>query len=606
MTTTLDEIHAQLKEILEILDKKIDGIVLTPDQIATLQGLSDIDTRLGLIESGEFRSGNGQIPGDGFSGGRFGYPGFTYGNSQYFLAGVLSDVLQIGLSLTNGKLYALAGAFQLGQDGIVATLLGDIIRQIADNGTTYRQGRLGMFTLPGLSAPSFGLNYRDNATATELVTNGDFATGDFTGWTDLNGGTWTIEDGWAKGTAAGQYKYQIIDVTGGSTFLLSYRAYNTASGLANPGTVYVIWYASVDGTGSSMRTDGFAFTNTAPANFLQTLQKPTGAQSVKLMIMGASSAYALYDDVSLTVVTMANYLGFGPTNGDLISKVEDGAPGQVLTGARQLFRQAVTSAAVQTSSGSVDVGAHSYVVTYYDGYGETDANLSTAVTATATAADQRVNLVFPKGPYGTTGRKIWRTKVGGASGDPTAYYLVTTIANNTATTYADTVADSTLTDNSLPTINTTGSRAAYPLVPVVWGDEIKARMTSNYGRFIVAGQAYGYVQRANTVGDVDDGDEFLASIWCEAGTYTLWHLGQTSTNRGKCSYYLDGVLLTGNVSVLDWYSSPAAINVEQAIEGVIVPTSGYHTLMIKVNGKNASSSDYMLDFTKIWFMPATY
>jgi hypothetical protein len=79
-----------------------------------VNNLGQISNQFGLLVAGELRSGNGQVPGDGFTGGRFGYPGFTYGATEYFLAGVANDVLQIGLSLTDGKLYAGAGAVVLG------------------------------------------------------------------------------------------------------------------------------------------------------------------------------------------------------------------------------------------------------------------------------------------------------------------------------------------------------------------------------------------------------------------------------------------------------------------------------------------------------------
>jgi hypothetical protein len=79
--------------------------------------LSDITNQMGLQIAGEFRTGTG-VPGDGFTGGRFGYPGFTYGSTSYFLAGVANDVLQVGLSLTDGKIYAGAGDITMDINGI--------------------------------------------------------------------------------------------------------------------------------------------------------------------------------------------------------------------------------------------------------------------------------------------------------------------------------------------------------------------------------------------------------------------------------------------------------------------------------------------------------
>ncbi len=104
----------------------------------TLNTLSEVSNQLGLMIAGEFRSGNGVAPGDGFTGGRFGYPGFTYGGVEYFLAGVSNDVLQVGLSLADGKIYAGAGNVILNSTGIVfknnAQTL--IFRNAADTGNS--------------------------------------------------------------------------------------------------------------------------------------------------------------------------------------------------------------------------------------------------------------------------------------------------------------------------------------------------------------------------------------------------------------------------------------------------------------------------------------
>src|SRR6266498_2249572 len=94
---------------------------------ANIANLSAISNQMGLQIAGEFRTGNGKVPGDGFTGGRFGYPGFTYGGVDYFLAGVDSDILQTGMSLTDGKIYAGGGAVELNEDGIEIPQAGDAI-----------------------------------------------------------------------------------------------------------------------------------------------------------------------------------------------------------------------------------------------------------------------------------------------------------------------------------------------------------------------------------------------------------------------------------------------------------------------------------------------
>lgn len=81
--------------------------------------LSEITPQMGLLIAGEFRTGNSKTPGDGFTGGRFGWPGFDYGGTEYFLAGVEDDVLQVGLSLADGRVYAGEGNVVLTDAGIV-------------------------------------------------------------------------------------------------------------------------------------------------------------------------------------------------------------------------------------------------------------------------------------------------------------------------------------------------------------------------------------------------------------------------------------------------------------------------------------------------------
>jgi hypothetical protein len=83
--------------------------------------LSDISAIMGTVVAGEFRSGNFKTPGDGFTGGRFGWPGFSYGGTEYFLAGVSNDVLQVGLALADGTIKAGAGDVTIDGDGIWVT-----------------------------------------------------------------------------------------------------------------------------------------------------------------------------------------------------------------------------------------------------------------------------------------------------------------------------------------------------------------------------------------------------------------------------------------------------------------------------------------------------
>ncbi len=109
--------------------------------------------------------------------------------------------------------------------------------------------------------------------------------------------------------------------------------------------------------------------------------------------------------------------------------------------------------------------------------------------------------------------------------------------------------------------------------------------------------------RAPTAANAADGDEYLYQFDLDAGTYTLYTYGATAAVCGIVDYYLDGTLIS---SGQDWYTAGAATRAEMSIASVIVSTGGRHIVKVKVNGKNASATDYIFANTAIWFNPATY
>lgn len=114
---------------------------------------------------------------------------------------------------------------------------------------------------------------------------------------------------------------------------------------------------------------------------------------------------------------------------------------------------AITAAlASPVAPGNVDNGAHRYLVTFTTAAGETQAGIvSTAVTVADKTVNGQVALTaIPLGGSLVTGRKLYRTAAAGST-----YLLLATIANNTATTYTDNVADASLGAGA-PSANTTG------------------------------------------------------------------------------------------------------------------------------------------------------
>ena len=106
-----------------------------------------------------------------------------------------------------------------------------------------------------------------------------------------------------------------------------------------------------------------------------------------------------------------------------------------------LTAPAALTVGTPSAGGSVDLGLHSYKVTFVTANGETTGGTTSAQVNVTTGGTQTVPLTaIPTGPTGTTSRKVYRT----VAGDTGSYLLVTTIANNTATTYNDTTADASL------------------------------------------------------------------------------------------------------------------------------------------------------------------
>lgn len=84
------------------------------------------------------------------------------------------------------------------------------------------------------------------------------------------------------------------------------------------------------------------------------------------------------------------------------------------------------------------VGTYQYKVSYTTTLGETALGPNASVATTLN--NQAVNITgLPLGPVGTLGRKLYRTVVGGST-----YLLLTTLADNTTTSYSDTTPDASL------------------------------------------------------------------------------------------------------------------------------------------------------------------
>ena len=94
--------------------------------------------------------------------------------------------------------------------------------------------------------------------------------------------------------------------------------------------------------------------------------------------------------------------------------------------------------ATEGAAGLLEAKTYQYKVTYYDTDGESNPN-ATATSILITASKKIELTDIPKGGARVTQRRIYRT-----AGDGSTFKLLTTINNNTATTYSDNIPDSGL------------------------------------------------------------------------------------------------------------------------------------------------------------------
>jgi len=96
---------------------------------------------------------------------------------------------------------------------------------------------------------------------------------------------------------------------------------------------------------------------------------------------------------------------------------------------------------VAAAGAGVDAGLHNYAFSFVNAQGET--KVSDVASVTTSGGNLQVNVTgILTGGAEVTARKLYRSKVG----FPDDLFLVTTIADNTTTTYQDNIADAALTD----------------------------------------------------------------------------------------------------------------------------------------------------------------
>jgi hypothetical protein len=167
------------------------------------------------------------------------------------------------------------------------------------------------------------------------------------------------------------------------------------------------------------------------------------------------------------------------------------------------------------------------------------------------------------------------------------------------------VTNGKLTDNSGGTVTLDLSGGATSIYP--------QRADAFLDEFVIITGCGGSLVRSHDTGadfavywyqtTAGNSDAIETNIYLKAGTYTLYAIGVTFTNRGKIDWSIDGSnVITGQ----DWYAAGGAVYNVIKSGSVTVTGSGNHLLRLTMNGKHASSSGYYFAVGRVWLVPSSF
>lgn len=229
-------------------------------------------------------------------------------------------------------------------------------------------------------------------------------------------------------TATGTIAAALAQVTGASTGPLVQAIFSTAPGGDTGGVTLKV-------SGDTLSRANLAVLSTGYG----ALRLANGAGSYSgNQLQGTASGLLTDGGLSVTgTLKVGGTLGWTGTSGHVASTGTLEIAGSVAGPG------GTTLGTVLAAGTTLGIGAYFYTFSYRSDDGETAPATFGLATITTTAGNQAVNLSnLAVGPTGTVSRALYRTKVGGSSAGP--YYLVAVIADNTTTTYSDTVADASL------------------------------------------------------------------------------------------------------------------------------------------------------------------
>lgn len=239
-------------------------------------------------------------------------------------------------------------------------------------------------------------------------------------------------------------------------------------GTLQPSTYY--YYAVTFGDASGETTLGTgrsSFTSMDPRTYGLLLTEipigPTGTTRRRIYRSVNGTTWGLLatlaDNTSTTYIDMGTGTGAAPPSSNTTGnptpqnqvRLSTIPKGDATITQRKIYRTKANATALLLLTTLAD----NTTTTYTDS--TPDASLGAPAPTTASAIANTVNLGLAIGPATTTARKIYRTVATSGTGPIAApLKLLATIGNNTAASYTDTAADSTLGAGTPPTADTSG------------------------------------------------------------------------------------------------------------------------------------------------------
>ena len=400
--------------------------------------LANLFKRAGLtIVKRAFQSDNFVI---GSAGWQFTAEGNLEGNSGTFRGALIANSIDIPDTTTANSFHT----DNLGNSWWGATTFATAVASISKAGAIVATS----ITITGGSISGVPISSIPNSTATDIsllekthnlvfsVTDADtiaWAAGTIV---FSNGRTFTISGGNTGNMAALTYIY--LDTAISLTALQTTTTYSTAMGanksligMAQNNTVTAMFIPY--GAGQPL-IDG------ANIGALSIVAENIAASTITANKLSVSTLSAITADLgiitagSITLNTVnAVTINYG---GNIIFK-----EGGDIRFASVTAPTACTATLIATATGNVNNGTHKYKITFVNASGETNlGSVSNTVTVDASNKQVALSSIPLSSSNSVTARKIYRTKAGG-----TGYYLLTTISDNTTTSYTDNTADADLT-----------------------------------------------------------------------------------------------------------------------------------------------------------------